>query len=198
MQPSDAQILVRVQKGDRDAYVALFDRYYSRVYRYARWQSGDPDLAADAASETFVRAYAAVDGFRTEDSTPYLAYLLQICRRILISNHSRPANRKTVSLDDVDSEARRLIDSCPPPLEYLLEEEQREMIRLSLDRLPPGDREIIALAFEQDLSRRDIAALMGKPSTSAVTTHLYRAMQKLREIVNRQGYFGVIRGAERT
>ena len=198
MNPPDDQILIRVQKGDRDAYVALFDRYYARVFRYARWQSGDPDLAADAASETFVRAYAAVDGFRTEDNTPYLAYLLQICRRILISNHSKPSNRKSVSLDDVDSEARRLIDSCPPPLEYVLEEEQREMIRLSLKRLPPGDREIIALAFEQDLSRRDIAVLMGKPSTSAVTTHLYRAMQKLRETVNAQGYFGAIRGAERT
>ena len=40
--------------------------------------------------------------------------------------------------------------------------------------------------------------LAEQPSTSAVTTHLYRAMQKLRETVSRQGYFGVIRGAERT
>ena len=198
MHSSDEQILVRVQKGDRDAYVALFDRYYPRVYRYARWQCGNMDLAADAASETFVRAFGAVDGFRTEDNTPYLAYLLQICRRILISNHARAGNRASVSLDDADSEARRLIDSCPPPLDYVLEEEQREIIRRSLDRLPTADREIIALAYEQDLSRRDIAGLMGKPSTSAVTTHLYRAMQKLRDIVHRHGYFDPSRGVERT
>jgi RNA polymerase sigma-70 factor (ECF subfamily) len=198
MNPSDEQVLVRVQRGERGAYVALFDRYYPRVYRYARWHSGDPDLATDAASETFVRAYCAVDGFRTEDHTPYLAYLLQICRRILMSNRFRQSSNRTESLDESDSEARRLIDSCPPPLEYVLEEEQREMIRQSLLQLAPLDREIIALAYEQDLSRRDIAALMGKPSTTAVTTHLYRAMQKLREAVNRQGYFGAIPGAERT
>ena len=115
-----------------------------------------------------------------------------------MSNRFHAANLKSQSLDETDSEARRLIDSCPPPLEYVLEEEQREMIRQSLDQLAPADREIIALAYDHDMSRRDIAALLGKPSTTAVTTHLYRAMQKLREAVSSQGYFGAARGAERT
>jgi RNA polymerase sigma-70 factor (ECF subfamily) len=198
MYPSDEQILVSVQRGDKDAYVTLFDRYYPRVYRYARWQSGNPDMAADVASETFARAFSSVHGFRTGDNTPYLVYLLQICRRILISNHVRNSRLKIHALDETDSEARKLIDSCPPPLEFVMEEERRSIIRQSLDTLSAPDREIIALAFEQELSRRDIATLIGKPSTTAVTTHLYRAMQKLRDAVRSVGYFDAPRDVERT
>ncbi len=188
---SDHEIIRQVQQGDSAAYMELFDRYYAQIHRYARWQLQDPDTAQDIASETFVRAFRAIGGFRTSDNTPYAAYLLQICRRLIQSERSRKHKAPAYSLDDPESQARRLIDSCAPPLDDLLEEERRQMLRKSLDQLPPEDREVIILAFESDLSRRDIAQLLGKPSLTAVSSHLHRAMKKLRQLVAQQGYFGL-------
>ena len=188
---TDEEIIQRVQRGDRAAYVELFDRYYPQIHRYARWQMQDVEGASDVASETFVRAFKAVDGFRTNQNTPYLAYLLQICRRLIYAERHRKRRQPSHSLDDPEAQARKLIDSCAPPLESLLDDERRQMIRQSLEQLSPEDREVIVLAFESDLSRRDIAALLGKPSLTAVSSHLHRAMKKLRVLVGRQGYFGV-------
>lgn len=191
MARTDHEIIRLVQGGDHAAFVELFDRYYTQIHRFARWQLQDPDAAQDVASETFVRAFRAIGGFRTGDNTPYLAYLLQICRRLVHAERNRRRKAPAYSLDDPDSQARHLIDSCAPPVDYLLEEERREMLRNSLDRLPPEDREVIVLAFESDLSRRDIASLLGKPSLTAVSSHLHRAMKKLRTLVANQGYFGL-------
>src|SRR5262245_1115123 len=80
--PTDDEIIRRVQAGDGAAFVALFDRYYVQVHRFARWQTGDSEAASDFASETFERAYRAIKSFRTGDNTPYLAYLMQIARRL--------------------------------------------------------------------------------------------------------------------
>ena len=63
------------------------------------------------------------------------------------------------------------------------------MLQEALRQLPSEDREIIQLAFVRDLSRRDIGEILGKPTISAVTSHLYRAMRKLKVIVAKQGYF---------
>ncbi len=187
---SDDQIIKRVQAGEGPAFVELFDRYYAQIHRFARWQTGDAEAASDFAIETFERAYRAIKSFRTGENTPYLAYLLQITRRLIIAERVRVRRGTIYSLDDPEASAKRLIDSCSLPMDIVLEEERRATVRDALDRLSPEDREIILLAFERDLTRRDIAAVTGKPSTTAVSSHLHRAMKKLRVIVAQQGYFG--------
>lgn len=189
MLSSDDQIIQRVQQGDRAAYLALFDRYYARVERYARWQLQDTEAARDMASETFLRAYRHVGGYQVGRNNAYLPYLLQICRRLIFAERARVQSRPTYSLEDNAGEIDTLTDENDMPLLYLLEEERRTMIQNALEGLSPDDREIIHLAFERDLSRKDIAEVMGKPSVTAVTSHLYRALQKLKVIVVQQGYF---------
>ena len=73
------------------------------------------------------------------------------------------------------------------PLAALLQREQFDRIRAALSMLRPCDREIIALSYERDLSSKEIMEIMRKPSVTAVTTHLYKAMQKLRSLVLADG-----------
>ena len=89
-------------------------------------------------------------------------------------------------------------DGAALPMDLLLSAERCAMLRDALDQLSPSDREIIQLAFEQDMSRRDIGQILAKPSVSAVTSHLHRAVQKLKAIVIEQGYFESHREAEQT
>jgi RNA polymerase sigma-70 factor, ECF subfamily len=187
---SDEEIIARVQRGRTSEYLILFDRYYARVENYARRHLQHTEAARDVASETFLRAYRNVQRFRIGEGITYLGYLLMICRRLILTEHAQQRRAHLVSLED-SPEAERLSDTACLPLAQLLEGERQQMIQGALDHLPDDDREIIYLAFERDLSRRDIAEILGKPSVSAVTSHLYRAMQKLKRVVTAQGYFTV-------
>jgi len=53
----------------------------------------------------------------------------------------------------------------------------------ALEPLSPTDREILVLAYDRELNSREIMQITGKPSVTAVTTHVYKAMKKLREHV---------------
>lgn len=196
MQPDDRDIIARVQRGDRNAFVTLFDRYYGRVERFARSRLGGAETARDIASETFLRAYRNIDRFRLEEEITYLGYLLMICHRLIRTEHSRRPQVAVSSLDNADDEIERLVDLTPSPVAQMLDAEQITQIRGAIAGLPADDREIISLAYDRDLSRRDIMYIMNKPSISAVTSHLYRAMQRLKSRVTQSEYFAVSPRAE--
>jgi len=188
MTQSDDDILRRVHGGDREAYFVLFDRYYGRIESYARRRMHDSEAARDVASETFLRAFRTVDAFRIGEIS-YAGYLFLICRRLMLTELTR--NRALVwrSLSEDAEEMESVPSGAALPLELLLSAERCTMLRAAIERLSGADQEIIHLAFERDLSRRDIADVLEKPSVSAVTSHLHRAMQKLKAIVAEQGYF---------
>lgn len=184
----DREIIKQVQQGEREKYLEIFDRYYARVERYARSQLRHTETARDIASETFLRAYRHVDKFRMEENITYLGYLLMICRRLIMTERSRQRAAPIHQAIDAE-EVENIADDSAMPLSHLLNGERIAMLQDALSQLPADDREIIHLAFERDLSRQDIMYVMDKPSVSAVTSHLYRAMQKLKAIVAQQGYF---------
>ena len=184
---SDNEILDRVQQGERDAYTTLFERYYARVEGYARRHLHNAEAARDIASETFLRAFRNVDRFRSGERITYFGYLLMICHRLILSEQARYATalarQRTLGAPEYVLEQTEL------PLDRVLARERGSALRAALERLSADDREIIQLAFAQGLSRKEIAVVMGKPSVSAVTSHLYRAVRKMKTVLQQQGYF---------
>jgi RNA polymerase sigma factor (sigma-70 family) len=65
------------------------------------------------------------------------------------------------------------------PLQWLLADERRDLIRQALARLAKRDKEILLLKYTEDWSYRDLAKNMGI-SESAVETRLHRARQRMR------------------
>lgn len=202
MQLPDNDILRRVQQGEREAYLTLFDRHYRRIECYAFRQLHNAEAARDIASETFLRAFRSVDSFRIGEQITYLGYLFLICHRLILTERQRQRATPVVSLDvlnpEDDAPGMPRTEGDSLPLSKLLQAESRAMVRDALGKLSTEDREIIHLAYERDLSRQDIAGILGKPSVSAVTSHLYRAMQKLKTVLIQQGYFRNDQAAEQS
>ncbi|HEV8059754.1 MAG TPA: RNA polymerase sigma factor [Gemmataceae bacterium] len=65
------------------------------------------------------------------------------------------------------------------PLDWLLQDERRELVRTALERLPRRDAEILLLKYTENWSYRVLAAHLGV-SESAVETRLHRARERLR------------------
>ena len=68
------------------------------------------------------------------------------------------------------------------PLDWLLADERKALVRRALDRLPRRDAEILLLKYTEDWSYRDLAEHLGL-STSAVEARLHRARQRMRRAV---------------
>jgi RNA polymerase sigma-70 factor (ECF subfamily) len=85
--PSDAELMVRVREGDRDAFSDLVDRHKDAVVSYLTRLSGDRDRAEDLAQETFLRLFRAA-GEYTEQG--YLrAYLFRIATNLVRTGERR-------------------------------------------------------------------------------------------------------------
>jgi RNA polymerase sigma-70 factor (ECF subfamily) len=180
---TDEDIVKRVQSGDRMAFVELHKRYYQRIWRYVRRSVVDPDTASDIASETFLRAYRSIDRFKVRRDGSFSAFLFRIASNLLTDRARRQPKFQQVSLEDVQDLVEHVPSEEPIPLEQILQEERIARVRRALAQLPLSDRQIILLSYEKGLSVKEIASIMGKPSSTAVTSHLHRALCKLRNLL---------------
>jgi RNA polymerase sigma-70 factor (ECF subfamily) len=181
---TDEEVITRVQAGQAELFEIIFDRHYGRIERYVRGLGVPQADMEDVVADTFTRAFARVRSFDRANGTRYLSYLYAIARN-LCTDRMRERMRAPEATFIEDEEVAELPDEREEgsPLAALLKREQLDRIRAALSMLGPSDQEIIALSYERDLSCKEIMEVMQKPSVTAVTTHLYKAMKKLRALV---------------
>lgn len=182
---SDNDIIERVQRGERELFGELHTRYHERIYRTIGRSIFDADTAQDIAGEVWVRAYAAVDRFSPREQHSAIAWLLRIAANLVTDHRRRLPVGETC--DDYEEKTLRLVS--PAAEREVMRHEQSRAVRQAMETLSDGDRQIIQLAHDNDLSCREIAAALDKPSVSAVTSHLHRAMRHLKTALEQSGWF---------
>lgn len=155
------------------SFAETAQRHLDGVYRYLMQMARDPHLADDLTSETFERAFRQWSSYDPRLGPP-LPWLLTIARRIAL-DHFRSERRRRDREDRYNAmtplmtEDRSSLDGGIPP----------DMAR-AMDTLSDVEREIVALRVLLDVDGASAAALVGV-SPSACSTHLHRAMTKLRK-----------------
>jgi len=61
---ADEELVAWVQRGEREAFGVLYDRYLPRVYAYCYRLLGQREAAEDTNTEVFMRALAALPAYR--------------------------------------------------------------------------------------------------------------------------------------
>lgn len=166
----DRVLVERAQRGERAAFAQLVERYQTPVYNLAYRMLGDANDAEDAAQETFLRAYARLKTFRTDQK--FATWLLAIAAHYCIGRLRR-RRFLWLSLDDEALSDALPSDAPEPHDEVLRREDQREIEQL-LERLAPAHRLVIVLRYWYDLSVAEIAQATGD-SVGAVKVRLHRA-----------------------
>ncbi len=185
--PTDSQVLKRVQQGDYRAYVLIFDRYYAAIERYAVCLLGEGEAASAAASATFEKGFREA---RRKGATTagYPARLFLLCRRSALRTAPRQIARKLSRRPEPAPEVSGPASLDDLPLSIILCGERDALVLSALNELAPPDREIIHLAFEPVLFRKDLGAILTLPSDQAVTAQLIGALRRLGAAVLRSGY----------
>jgi len=180
MQVTEDQLVARCRSGDVDAFAQIYAQYERQVYRYAYHLLGHRDDADDIKQETFVKAFQAMPGFRSEASLQ--TWLLKICGN-LCRDKIKSWDRRKVSYD-----ARLEDDSLPgdafaeDPMHIVARSQMTETVFLALQGMPAAQRDIILLHEVEDLSYEQIANVLGCSRTS-VKLRIFRARRCLKERV---------------
>lgn len=175
----------RCQKGDADAFDALVERFQNRVYNICLWQLGDAEEAADAAQDTFIRAWRSIQRFRGESA--FSTWLHRIAVNV---THDAATKRKSAPTpfsgvyqseeEDGDDIANLTPDTADLPGEALARTERRTAVRVALGELAANHREVLVLFDIQGHSYEDVSAMLDLPM-GTVKSRLNRARVALRE-----------------
>jgi RNA polymerase sigma factor (sigma-70 family) len=157
----DAELVERSKNGDQDAYAELVTRYQAIAARTAYVITGTAADAEDVAQDAFVKAFYALDRFRS--GYPFRPWLLRIVANEAINRRKAAGRRPTVGLSVVEDRAR----------------ERRELVLDALRRMREEDRLVIAYRYFFDLSEIEMAEALGV-ARGTVKSRLSRALARLR------------------
>lgn len=156
---------------DRLELDRLFSEHAQAIYGFLAYRIGDPTVAEDLLGDTFervVKSHRRFNARRGSERTWIYTIALNCLRDHL--RHSAAEDRALERSGPIDDHWQE---------EALEQVRDRDELQRALDRLEPGEREIVALRYGSDLRLQDIAAVTGLPA-STVQGRLYSGLRKLR------------------
>jgi RNA polymerase sigma-70 factor, ECF subfamily len=198
-EPDTDQLLRLVSKGDAPARDRLLNRHRARLRQMIAFRL-DQRLAArvdpsDVVQEALVEADRRLNAYARTQPLPFYPWLRQLAldrvtdlHRRHIRSQKRSVLNEAIRLpalpdDSAEHLARQLAGQGSSPSARLERHEVQERMRSALERLNERDREVLLLRHMEQLSVRDIAAILGI-SEGAVKVRHVRALERLRQTLD--------------
>ena len=151
----------------------LLERFEMPLLQYATRIIGDRDRARDVVQETFVELQR---GRRHELDNAPAKWLFTVCR-----NRALNVCRKEKRMTYLDEEILDRRESAEPlPNERIEQSEARGFLLRIVATLPPQQRELLQLKFQNDISYQEISEIT-KLSVSNVGVLIHTALKTLRQ-----------------
>jgi RNA polymerase sigma-70 factor, ECF subfamily len=162
---SDEHLMLAFQKGSREAFSELFERYREPVYGFFRHRLRNAARAEELAQETFLAVLRGIE--RYEPRASFRTYLYAIAFR-QISGEWRREKREGLPAQGEPS-------TTDDPGETL-------WLRHAIGQLDAAHREVLLLREYEQLSYDEIAALLRIPANT-VRSRLFRARMELKALL---------------
>jgi RNA polymerase sigma-70 factor (ECF subfamily) len=173
---AEAELLLRAGRGDEAAFLLLYERHRTPVFRFACRMLGSAEQAEDVTQECFLSILRRPEAFQAERAS-LRTYLCAIARHLALKQ-LRKRGQETL-VDDPPEEAPRGAAGERDALSAVIEAEAAEAVRSAVEALPPLQREAVVLFEYQELSLVDIATVC-EVDVGTVKSRLHRARERLR------------------
>lgn len=158
----------------------LYEQNGKDLLAYALRRAQDPEDAADVVAETFLVAWRR--GHEVPIDGSARLWLFGVARRVL-SNQRRGERRRAKLAERLRVDLEAAFEDWPEP------EGEREVLRATLERLEPDDRELLGLIAWEELTPAQAARVLGI-SAVAARSRLLRARRRLRTELGEVEHFG--------
>jgi RNA polymerase sigma-70 factor, ECF subfamily len=172
---TDLDLVERWKAGEQRAATQLVERHASAVARFVA-SIGVRSDADDVVQDTFVRAFAAIDGFRGESA--FRTWLFTIARRLVLDRR-RSARRRGEAVEVREEDAATEFDA----LDGVVADEMQTRLMRAMEALTPTQREVFVLRVNEGMSYREIAQTVDT-TEGAARVHYHNAMRAIKEFLD--------------
>jgi RNA polymerase sigma-70 factor, ECF subfamily len=173
-------LILSAQKGDRQAFAVLVERYWDRLYRWLYHLTHHRHAAEDLAQEALLKAFAHLSQFKFRQEKPdkpggspthFQAWLFRIAYNSFVNQWRADERARQVF-------PRRLPALEEGPLDQVLSRELMQLLARAVGRLPADFRAAFLLRVERGMSFHEIAEVLGVKEETA-RWRVFKARQKL-------------------
>ncbi len=166
------QLISEAQRGNRDAFRSLVERYMKHAYNIAFGYVSNHDDAADIAQESFVRVHRALRSFRGD--AEFSTWLYRIVANLSLNCVKRKVKtaQREIPLEESSSQTGYI-----PQEEYRTD--RHELLERALHELPTLQRATVILRHLNGFSTKQVSGIL-HCSEGTVKTHLHRGLKKLK------------------
>jgi RNA polymerase sigma-70 factor (ECF subfamily) len=179
----DRQLVARAQRGDKQAFELLVEKYQRKLARLLSRFIRDPAEVEDVTQEAFIKAYRALPAFRGDSAFYTWLYRIGIntAKNYLMAMGRRAPTSTEVEADEAEGfeEGEQLRDINTPE-SVLLSNEIAQTVNATIEGLPEELRRAIQMREIEGLSYEDIAQAMNCP-IGTVRSRIFRAREAIAE-----------------
>ena len=187
---TEAELIERVQSGDKDACAVCVEQHAPAVYRLALRMMGDPAEAEDVMQETFLNAFRAIESF--DGRSGIATWLYRIANNVALMRLRKrqpffvPIDATAGDDEGTEVTPVQLFDWCCLPEEDFATAEAHDVLERAITELPPSLRAVFVMRELEGLSTEETARAL-EVTPANVKVRLHRARLWLRERLS--GYF---------
>jgi RNA polymerase sigma-70 factor (ECF subfamily) len=173
---SDAQLVRRVQKGEKGAFDLLVLKYQHKIVNLVMRYVRDPDQALDITQEAFLKAYRALPRFRGDSAFYTWLYRIAVntAKNYLAAQRRRPMDVELDMQDPEQFDLHAKLRETDTPEGVTLGRELHEAVEKAIAALPDDLRTAIVLRELDGMSYEEIAQTMECP-VGTVRSRIFRA-----------------------
>ena len=183
-QLTDQQIVERVQRGDKNAYGLLVNKYQHKVaHLVSRYVKNSGDVA-DVAQEAFIKAYRALPNFRGDSAFYTWLYRIAVnsAKNYLVAQGRKPP-ANDVDVDEADFyEGSDALRENSSPEKKMMSDQMEKILFDTVEKLPEDLRMAITLRELEGLRYEDIANVMDCP-VGTVRSRIFRAREAIDKVI---------------
>ncbi len=184
------EMVERAMAGDSLAFNRLADRFQPEIYRMIFYRTQSQMDAEDLCQDVFLKAFKSIRGLKSP--SVFRSWLYRIAVNRVKDYYRKKQFMSLFKFSSMDDDT-----SQEPPETAVAPQGEKEVERKDFWRqigqitqmLSQSEREVFMLRFFDELSIKEIGATL-KKNESTVKTHLYRALNKVREAAS--GLDGVL------
>ena len=179
----DRQLVARAQRGDKQAFERLVEKYQRKLARLLSRFIRDPAEVEDVTQEAFIKAYRALPAFRGDSA--FYTWLYRIGMNTA-KNYLMAMGRRAPTSTEVEAEAAEGLEEgeqlrdINTPESLLLSKEIAETVNATIEQLPEELRAAIRMREIEGRSYEDIAQAMQCP-IGTVRSRIFRAREAIAE-----------------
>jgi len=177
----DQELVERTQRGDKQAFGLLVEKYQRKLARLLSRFVRDPAEVEDVTQEAFIKAYRALPKFRGDSAFYTWLYRIGIntAKNYLMAAGRRAPTSTGVDSDEAESlaEGEQLRDINTPE-SLILSREIGDTVNATMEGLPEELRTAIQLREIEGMSYEDIAQIMNCP-IGTVRSRIFRAREAI-------------------